>query len=100
MPAPPAITNAPVSLLVEDVVLYVLIISSVTTTLVVTVVSCIVNFSAKISPATCKSWPIFTVPAIPTPPLTTNAPVVLEIDVAVFVIVVRPVTYRFPLRYD
>ena len=39
IPAPPAITNAPVIVLVLKVVLYVLIISSVITTLVVTVVS-------------------------------------------------------------
>ena len=52
-----------------------------TINVVVTVVSCIVNFSAKISPATCKS------PPIPTPPLTVNAPVEVETEIAVELIV-------------
>ena len=80
IPAPPAITNAPVVVLVLEVVLYVLIMSSVTTTLVVTVVSCIVNFSATISPATYK------LPPIPAPPATINAPVIVIVADAVFVI--------------
>ena len=54
MPAPPAITKAPVSVLVDDAVLYVDIISSVVTSVVVTVVYWIVNRSAIISPVTVK----------------------------------------------
>ena len=81
IPTPPATINAPELVPVESVVLYVLIISSVVTNVVVTVVSCIVNFSATISPAT------YTLPPIPTPPFTTSAPVVVDTLAAVSYIV-------------
>ena len=69
--------------------------SSVTTTLVVTVVSCIVNFSAIISPPTYKF------PPIPTPPATVKAPVVVEDELLISLIsttpnVLVPVTPNVP----
>ena len=80
MPTPPATTNAPVSVEFAAVVLYVDIISSVTKNVVVTVVSCISNSWAIILPPTYKS------PPIPTPPLTINPPVLVEVEFVLFVI--------------
>ena len=56
--------------------------SSVSTIVVVTVVYCIVNFCATISPPTYKS------PPIPTPPPTTREPVIVDVaDVVPYTII-------------
>ena len=73
-PTPPVTTNAPVSVEVDAVLLVVWIISSVLISVVVTVVSCIVNFCATISPPTYKS------PPMPTPPETCSAPVLVDVE--------------------
>ena len=73
-------TIAPVTVLLELVVLLTVNTSSVTMSVVVTVVYCIVNFSATISPPTYK------LPPIPTPPKTCKAPdVVLKLFVEVVI---------------
>ena len=80
-PIPPVIIIAPVVVDTALVSLLTVNTSSVTIDVVVTVVNCIVNFSATISPPTYK------LPPIPTPPRTCNAPVIVELASAVFVTV-------------
>ena len=82
MPTPPRTCNAPVVVPVLAVVLYVLIISSVCTKVVVTVVYWIVNLLATISPPTYK------LPPMPTPPATCNAPESVEYACVVLLVII------------